>query len=343
MRITVFGGGGWGTALCAILSRKHEAVSLYVRNPSLQAVIASTRENKTYLPGIFLPSNVTVTNNIAEALAGSDLVLLTVPSHVIGQSAAAMRGALPSHAVMVSCAKGLEEGTCLRLSEVISRELPEVGRRVAVLSGPNHAEEVGRMIPSASVVACGQHDVAEWVQDALITNEFRVYTNSDIAGVEYAGAFKNVIALGIGIAEGLGFGDNSKAAFMTRGLVEITRLGVAAGAHAPTFSGLAGVGDLIATCTSRHSRNRRAGIEIARGRKIADILAEGGMVIEGVRAAAAAKFLAERLSVEMPITSAIHAVLHAGKDPRDAVVELMSRTRTHEMEEVALPFQDSSQ
>jgi len=203
------------------------------------------------------------------------------------------------------------------------------------LSGPNHAEEVGRKIPSASVVASENRQLAESIQDILMTPSFRIYTNPDMLGVEIAGALKNVIALGTGIAEGLGFGDNSKAAFMTRGLTEITRLGVALGASAPTFSGLSGLGDLIATCTSRHSRNRRAGVEIGKGRTIEEIQADTSMVIEGVRATMAAVKLAAACGVEMPITQATYQVLYEGKEPREAVKELMNRGKRHEMEEIA--------
>jgi glycerol-3-phosphate dehydrogenase (NAD(P)+) len=248
-----------------------------------------------------------------------------------------LRPFLPGNCVVVSAAKGLETGTCLRMTEVLAHELPRNRARLAALSGPNHAEEAGRKLPSASVVGCKNRLLAETIQDAFMTPYFRIYTNSDVAGVELGGALKNIIALAVGISDGLGFGDNAKAALMTRGLAEIARLGVACGADVATFSGLSGVGDLIATCTSQHSRNRRAGLEIAKGRSIQEIQADSGMVIEGVRATEAAWKLAQVKDVEMPITEALHQVLFEGVAPASAVLELMSRNKKHEAEEVAFP------
>lgn len=336
MKIVVVGAGGWGTALASILTEKH-AVALYVRNPALADPLRRDRENVRYLPGVALPANLQIMEQLAPALAGADLVVLATPSHGIRAATRSLAGLLPPDCVVVSAAKGLEVGKCLRMTEVILEEIPTLAGRLVALSGPNHAEKVGRKIPSASVLACTDPVLAEHIQDIFMTPYFRVYANQDVIGVELGGALKNVIALAAGIGEGLGFGDNSKAALMTRGLAEITRLGMACGADAATFSGLSGLGDLIATCTSRHSRNRRAGLEIAKGRSIAEIQADSGMVIEGVRATAAARQLAKFLGVEMPITEALHQVLYQGASSRRAVTDLMTRSKKHETENMAFP------
>ena len=336
MNIAVVGAGGWGTALASILAEKH-AVALYVRNPELAADLRRERQNVRYLPGVSLPDNLRVVDRLEPALEQAKIVVVATPSHGVRAAARALAGLLPPDCVVVSAAKGLEVGSCLRMTEVLAQEIPALAGRIAALSGPNHAEEVGRKIPSATVAGCADRGLVEFIQDAFMTPYFRVYANHDVAGVELGGALKNVIALAAGIGEGLGFGDNSKATLMTRGLAEIARLGVACGADVATFSGLSGVGDLIATCTSRHSRNRRAGLEIAKGRSIAEIQTESGMVIEGVRATAAAWQLARVAGVEMPITEALHRVLYEEASPRLAVTELMTRSQKHETEEVAFP------
>lgn len=337
MKITVFGAGGWGTALASILSDKHDAVTLYVRNAELALSMRHKRENVRYLPGVVLSDSLQIQDNMQQALTGTDLLVVATPSHGVRAAAASVAGLLPSDCIVVSAAKGLEMGTCLRMTEVLAQELPAWSGRLAALSGPNHAEEVGRRMPSASVVGCSDRAVAEDVQDAFMTPFFRIYANCDVVGVELGGALKNVIALACGIGEGLGFGDNAKAALMTRGLAEIARLGSVCGADVATFSGLSGVGDLIATCTSGHSRNRRAGIEIAKGRSIAEIQNDSNMVIEGVRATGAALKLAELNGVEMPITESLNQVLHGGQSPRSVVLELMTRSKKNETEEVAFP------
>jgi glycerol-3-phosphate dehydrogenase (NAD(P)+) len=337
VKITVFGAGGWGTALASILTEKHGEVTLYVRNSELATIMRHGRENVRYLPGVMLPDSLQIQENMEQALAGSDLLIVATPSHGVRAAARSFAAILPRDCIVVSATKGLEMETCLRMTEVLSQELPALGGRLAALSGPNHAEEVGRRIPSASVVGCRDRAVAEYVQDAFMMPFFRIYANSDVAGVELGGALKNVIALACGIGEGLGFGDNSKAALMTRGLAEIARLGSVCGADIATFSGLSGVGDLIATCTSPHSRNRRAGIEIAKGRTIDEIQSASNMVIEGVRATTAALDLAGKKGVEMPITESLQQVLYGGLSPRSAVLELMTRSKKHETEEVAFP------
>lgn len=337
VKVTVLGAGGWGTALASILSDKHEKVVLYVRNPEFAAAMQRERVNLRYLPGVTLPESILITDNMELATADAELLVLATPSHGVRAAARSLSGLLPKDCIVVSVAKGLEMDTCLRMTEVLGQEIPALVGRLTALSGPNHAEEVGRRMPSASVVGCSDRVLAEYVQDAFMTPYFRIYANSDVAGVEMAGALKNVIALAAGIAEGLGFGDNSKAALMTRGLAEIARLGAACGADVATFSGLSGIGDLIATCTSPHSRNRRAGIEIAKGRTINEIQADSGMVIEGVCATAAAWKLSRQKGVNMPITESLHQVLQNGMSPRSAVMELMTRSKKHEMEEVAFP------
>ena len=343
LKVSIIGAGGWGTALAAILAEKHQEVTLYVRNRELAELMRQKRENVRYLPGVELPEVLHITDQPAQALAGTEVVLFATPSHGLRAAARNLSALLPQNCIAVSAAKGLEVDTCLRMTEVLEQELPALQGRIAALSGPNHAEEVGRRMPGASVVACKDRAVAEYVQDAFMTPNFRIYANSDMVGVELGGALKNVIALAAGIADGLGFGDNSKAALMTRGLAEIARLGARCGADVATFSGLSGIGDLIATCTSPHSRNRRAGIEIAKGRSAAEIQTDSGMVIEGIRATAAAHSLSGQKGVEMPITETLHQILYHGMAPRCAVLELMTRSKKNEREEVAFPSSLKSQ
>lgn len=336
MHIAVIGAGSWGTALAGVLGQKHQSVVLWARSPNLAENIHSTRENQSYLPGCKLPATVSVTDNLAAAAGDTRLIVLVTPSHAIRQMAAALAPYVSADTIIVSAAKGLELTTVKRMSEIIAEELPLAAENIAVLSGPNHAEEVASNHPTATVAAAKSRKVAEFVQDTFMLPFFRVYTNPDIVGVELAGALKNIIALGAGIAEGLGFGDNAKSALMTRGLAEITRLGMAMGANPLTFAGLAGIGDLIATCTSVHSRNRRAGLMLAAGKTIDEIQAETSMVVEGIRATKAAFQLAAKYKVEMPITEQMYEVLYQNKSSKHAVLELMTRGRTHEVEEVVL-------
>jgi len=295
-----------------------------------------TRQNSAYLPGVSLPERLICTSDLEQAVSGAELILLATPSHAIRETARGICPHLQNEAIIVSAAKGLESGTYKRMTQVIAEEIPQLADRVAALSGPNHAEEVGRQQPTASVVAAASLAVAEAVQDAFMLPFFRVYTNPDVVGVELGGALKNIIALGAGAAEGLGFGDNTKAALMTRGLAEIARLGLALGANPLTFAGLAGVGDLMVTCTSRHSRNRRAGMLLAEGKTAEQIQLQTNMVVEGIRATGAAYELSRTSQIEMPITEQIYQVLYEGKSPKTAVLELMTRGKTHEVEEVAL-------
>lgn len=330
--IAVIGAGSWGTALSTVLAENCPRVFLWSRSTEICESIRETRENPVYLPGVPVPDHVELTSDLEAAVSKKDVLVLVVPSHTIRPIARRIAPYVKKDAIVVSCAKGVEEDTLRRMSEVLREELPQCA--AAVLSGPNHAEEVGRRIPSATVVSAEKRLVAEAVQDVFMTRYFRVYTNPDLTGVELGGALKNVIALGAGISDGLGFGDNTKAALMTRGLTEIARLGMKMGAEALTFAGLAGIGDLMVTCTSKHSRNRSFGEELGRGRKLEEILSGMRMVAEGVRTTRAAQQLSEHYGVEMPITQEAYNVLFAQKDARRAVGDLMQRGRTHEMEEI---------
>ncbi|MDO9535778.1 MAG: NAD(P)H-dependent glycerol-3-phosphate dehydrogenase [Bacillota bacterium] len=337
MNIGVIGAGSWGTALALLLGQKGFKVTLWLRSKDLLEKIVQAKENSTYLPGVSLPSTVKATNNLEEAVRGKDLIVMAVPSHAVRKTVSLIKSYIKEDTIIVNAAKGLEEGSLKRLSEVIVEELspnfPNI--KVAVLSGPNHAEEVGRMIPTATVVASEEDIVAKKVQDIFMSPYFRVYTNSDIIGVELGGALKNIIAIGAGVCEGLNYGDNTKAALITRGLVEITRLGLALGARRGTFSGLTGVGDLFVTCTSSLSRNRYVGIMLGKNNALQDIISSMKMVAEGVKTTTAAYDLSRQCDVEMPITREVYRVLFEGMKPREAVADLMRRDKRHEIEEVA--------
>ncbi|MHB1418848.1 MAG: NAD(P)H-dependent glycerol-3-phosphate dehydrogenase [Bacillota bacterium] len=339
-KVAVLGAGSWGTALAILLAQKEYDVWLWARREEQATGIASTRENPNFLPGVAIPGRIHVTSKLAEAVSGAEIVLLSVPSHGVRDIASKLPPYINRDAIVINTAKGLETNTMLRLSQVIAEELPEgMQQQVATLSGPSHAEEVSRNIPTTVVVAAGMRRVAELAQEVMMTQHFRVYTNPDVIGVELGGALKNIIALATGIIDGLGLGDNTRAALMTRGLAEIARLGMKMGAQPITFAGLAGVGDLIVTCTSMHSRNRRAGIFLGKGFTLEKTLAEVGMVVEGVRTTEAAYRLAKTYQVEMPITNEVYQVLFQGQDPQLSVANLMGRGRTHEVEEVVLNWE----
>jgi len=327
MRIAVLGAGSWGTALAIVLAENVHDVWLWDRDAARARRRQEEREDATFLPGLKLPATFTVTGDLAAALRGAAMVVFVVPSHTLRATAArvAASGLLATDARVVSATKGLEEGTHERMSEVLREELNVDAARIVSLVGPSHAEEVSRAIPT-SLVAAGTNDAAcRAVQEAFVRPYLRVYTNDDIVGVEVATALKNSIAIAAGILDGLGCGDNTKAALVTRGLAEITRLGLAMGARSETFSGLAGVGDLVVTCLSRHSRNRRVGEAIGRGQTLEQALRELVMVAEGVRTTRAAVDLGRKLGVELPIIEMVHRVLFAGHDPREAVQMLMTR------------------
>lgn len=325
--VAVYGAGSWGSALAVLLAKAGHQVALIGRQAEEMERMNKQRENERYLPGVALPPGLLATTDLTFLKA--DLLVFSVPSHSVREAARRVKPYLKPGCIVVNTAKGLEEETHLRLSEVLQEELPD--NPVAVLSGPSHAEEVGRNMPTTVVVA-SDVETAETVQDMMMTPTFRVYTNPDVIGVELGGALKNVIALCTGIAEGLGFGDNTKAALMTRGLAEIARLGVAMGGNSLTFAGLSGVGDLIVTCTSRHSRNRRAGVALGQGKPLATVLKEVGMVVEGVRATRIAHDLGLENNIPMPITEQAYKVLFAGADPQVAVADLMLRGKRHEPE-----------
>jgi glycerol-3-phosphate dehydrogenase (NAD(P)+) len=285
------------------------------------------------LPGISIPESVTIETDMAAALSGADLVLSVVPSHVTRDVAklAAATGRIGRRTIVVNAAKGLEEGTLARMSEVLTDELPVEPGQICTLAGPSHAEEVSRQMPTSVVAASTDPVVAGRVQEAFFRPYFRVYTNNDLVGVEVGVALKNIIAIAAGVCDGLGYGDNTKAALLTRGLVEITRLGCALGARTETFFGLAGIGDLIATALSRHSRNRHVGERIGKGESLESILAQMVMVAEGVRTARAAVDMGKRRKADLPIISSVHAVLYEKVDPREAINQLMNRPPQQEM------------
>jgi len=332
-KIAFVGAGSWGTALSTVLDRKGIEVNLWVREPELIEIIKGTRENSYYLPGVKLGDNIKPTGDMEKCVSGCEAVILAVPSHFTKLIADKVAPYIKEDQKIISIAKGLDPGSLRRLSEVMKEVLPS--NAIGVLSGPSHAEEVGKKIPTTVVAASPDRETAEYIQDLFMCPTFRVYTNPDIIGVEIGGALKNVIALGAGISDGLGFGDNSKAALMTRGIVEIARLGMAMEAKASTFAGLSGIGDLIVTCTSMHSRNRRAGIQIGQGKTLEEVLGGTRMVVEGVKAAEAAYKLSKKYGVEMPITSEIYGVLFEQKDVKRSVESLMMRSKTHEIEEIA--------
>jgi len=328
VRVGILGLGSWGTALAALLAREDHDVRGWTHDPEQRVRLRADRENRKYLPGIPLPGALTIEETIGGVVAGAAVILFAVPSHAVREIAAAAAADLPARAPVVNVAKGLEEGTLLRMSEVLDAVFAAEGRRgvpIVSLLGPSHAEEVSRNHPTALVAASGDAAAAETAQDLLSGETLRVYTSPDLVGVELAAGLKNVIAIAAGISTGAGFGDNTMGALVTRGLAEITRLGVARGGRAETFAGLSGLGDLVTTCISRHSRNRYVGEEIGKGRTPEEVLAGMTMVAEGVRTTRACRDLARKAGVEMPIADQVHEVLFAGKNPRAAIRDLMQR------------------
>jgi glycerol-3-phosphate dehydrogenase (NAD(P)+) len=330
-RIAVVGAGSWGTTVAAIAAG-NAPTTLWARRPDLAAEIAAAHENSSYLPGVHLPDALHATGSLEEACAGADVIVLGVPSHGLRAVLAEAQAWIGRTVPVVSLAKGIEQGTLARMTEVACEMLPDHDRAyVGVLTGPNLAREVAAGQPTASVVAIGDERVAESLQQLFFSPSFRVYTNPDVIGCEMAGALKNVLAIGAGIADGLGYGDNTKAALMTRGLAELARLGIAMGGDPLTFAGLAGMGDLIATCSSPQSRNRHVGMELGKGRTVDDIVSEMRMVAEGVKTTAAVLELADRHEVEMPLASFVGRVLYEGARPADLVPELMLRKAKPEL------------
>ena len=330
MKITVVGSGGWGTALALVLEENGHDVTLWSHRPEKAEELQRTRENPM-LKGIPLPEGLHLTADLSQA-GNSDVVVIVTPSFAVRETAAQLCGIIRPGTVIVSASKGIEKESSLRLSQVIEEELKGTCP-VVVLSGPSHAEEVGRHIPTGVVAAADQLEHAQLVQDLFMNSRFRVYTSDDKTGTEICAALKNVIALCAGCCDGMGCGDNTKALLMTRGLAEMARLGVALGGRKETFTGLAGVGDLIVTCCSMHSRNRRCGILIGQGKRVEEAICEVGAVVEGYYAAANARTLARRVGVEMPIAQAAYEVLYEGRDPHAVIVDLMGRAKRSEHDE----------
>ncbi len=328
MRACVVGSGAWGTALAIRLCRNGHDTTLWSYRPDRAQALAQTRRNPK-LPGVELPVKLHHSGDPA-CVAGCALVVIATPSTAIRSTCQTIAPHLDDSAVLVCVTKGIEAGTHMRMSQIISQE---TGHPVVALTGPTHAEEVSRDIPTGILAACPDQALAEWVQDAFMADALRVYTSPDMVGAELGGALKNVIALCAGICDGLGYGDNTKAVLMTRGLTETARLGIAMGAKKETFAGLAGVGDLIVTCTSMHSRNRRAGIRIGQGATAREAMDSVGAVVEGYYAAASAWELAQKMGVEMPIVEAAYRVLYLGENPREVTQNLLLRRKKAESED----------
>lgn len=335
-KVSVIGSGGWGTAVAVMLAENGHDVTLWSYLKEESENLKKYKENIPFLPGIKLPDGIHYTYK-AQECTDAELIITAVPSHAMRATAAALaKAGVKDGAIILNISKGIEEKSYLTMSGVLKEELPQCN--IAVMSGPSHAEEVSRKIPTTNVVAARDEETANMIQDIMMNPDFRIYTNFDITGVELGGSLKNVIALCAGILDGMGLGDNTKAALMTRGIVEMSRLGVAMGASAQTFSGLSGIGDLIVTCTSMHSRNRRAGILIGKGKSPEEAQKEVGMVVEGVRTCRAAYELALKMNVEMPIVAEAYRVLFENEDPCEAVKNLMGRAKKHESEKSFLDF-----
>lgn len=328
MKIAIIGSGGWGTAISILLATKGNDVYLWSWIQEETDRLTRDRENKEFLPGVKFPETIYCSHDMGECTDGAELIITAAPSPATRTTAKQLAPFVADGQKIVNISKGLEEGTLLRLSEVYKQEIPQA--EVSVMSGPSHAEEVSRGLPTTNVVASKSLETAKFIQDIFMGDMFRVYTSSDVIGVELGGALKNVIALCAGISDGLGYGDNTKAALMTRGLAEIARLGKAMGAKQETFMGLSGVGDLIVTCTSMHSRNRRAGILLGQGKSLQETLDNVHMVVEGVNAASAAYEMSKKYNVEMPIVEEAYNILYNGANARDAVLNLMTREKREE-------------
>lgn len=332
--ISVIGAGSWGTALALLLYHNGHQVTLWSIIEDEVKMLREKREHESKLPGVKLPKEMEITTDLEASLAGKDLVVLAVPSPFTRNTAHSMGHFVKDNQVIVNVAKGVEEKTLMTLSEIIEEEIPQAN--VAVLSGPSHAEEVGKGMPTTVVVGAHDRETAEYIQNMFMSPVFRVYTSPDILGIELGAALKNVIALAAGTADGLGFGDNLKAALITRGIAEIARLGTTMGARAETFYGLSGIGDLIVTCASVHSRNRKAGYLIGQGATMEEAMDKVQMIVEGVYSAKAAMGLAEKYEVELPIIQQVNKVLFDHKDPREAVEDLMLRDK--KLEHSNLPW-----
>ena len=337
--IAVIGAGSWGTTLANLLAEKEEEVTLWVFEEDLCRILGERRENDFFLPGIRLADSLRFTRSLEEALTGREAILCALPSHAVRNIFHEGKAYLGQGALIISATKGLEDGTWQTPSQVLREVLGDrLQLEIASLSGPSFAKEVSRRIPAAVAVAGSTPRAAQRAQELFFRPYFRVYTNPDLLGVELGGAVKNVMAIAAGAADGLGFGHSSRAALITRGLAEMTRLGVSLGALRPTFFGLAGLGDLVLTCTGVLSRNRQVGLELGKGKSVQEILGGMRMVAEGVRTAKALRELSRRQKVEMPITEKVYEILYQGKDPREAVQDLMSRLPRSEREDLSSDF-----
>jgi glycerol-3-phosphate dehydrogenase (NAD(P)+) len=329
--VAVIGAGSWGTALAISLAESGHDVRMWTRKQEAAERMTAERHNPRYLPDASIPDEMVITHDLDLATAGADVWLVAVPSQGVRKVAERLVGAFTANLLIVSVAKGIENGTLMTSSEVLFDVFPDAtSSQVAVLYGPSHAEEVAKHCPTTVVAAATQLETAERVQDIFMTPTLRVYVNTDLKGVEIAGSVKNVLAIAAGISDGVGYGDNAKAAILTRGLAEIKRLGVAMGANEGTFGGLAGIGDMVVTCMSTLSRNRNLGFAIGQGKSLEEVQQEMTMVAEGVRTTASVMELAQSLGVEMPITAAVHSILFEGVPPKDAVRCLMMRSAKQE-------------
>lgn len=326
MKISVLGAGGWGTTLAILLHNNGHEVTLWEYKSNYAKLLNKNRTNETYLPGIQIPLELEITHLLNEAVNKKHLIVLAVPSQFLRSVIHQINFSEIKDTILLSVAKGIEKNTLMTMSQMLKDELQGLDEsQISVLSGPSHAEEVSRKIPTAIVAASKSHETSKLIQIAFMTPYFRVYSSTDIVGVELGGAFKNVIAIGAGIIDGAKYGDNTKAAIMTRGVAEISRLGLAMGALPETFAGLSGMGDLIVTCMSRHSRNRFVGEQIGAGEKLKDILKKMKMVAEGVETSRSASQLAKKFKVETPITTEVYKILFEDKDPIKATIDLMTR------------------
>lgn len=335
-KVGIMGAGSWGTAISWLLTNNGHEVTVWSIDAKEVEMLDREREHRSKLPGVKLQESIHFTNEIREGIEGKDFVVLAVPSPFTRSTARKMKEYVKEGQILVNVAKGIEESTLMTLTDQIEEEVPQAD--VAVLSGPSHAEEVGKGLPTTCVVGARTKETAEYLQKAFMSEVFCVYTSPDILGIELGGSLKNVIALAAGIADGLGYGDNTKAALITRGIAEIARLGVRMGGKIETFTGLTGMGDLIVTCASVHSRNRKAGYLIGKGMTMQEAMDEVKMVVEGVYSAKAAKRLSEQYQVSMPIVEQVNQVLFEGKSPAEAVKELMLRDRKEEHRD--LPWSD---
>ena len=332
--IGILGGGSWGTAIANVLGNKNYELDFYMRDGKVATQINDKKVNEKYLPEITLSGNINATTDLEKACLGKKYLVFAVPTNSVRAVANEIKTFIEPDTIIINLAKGIEESTHLRVSEIVGEVLPE--NPFVTLSGPSHAEEVARDVPTAVVAASKDIEIAQIVQDLFSTDMFRVYTNTDLVGVEIGGALKNIIALAAGMNDGLKYGDNTKAMLMTRGTYEMSKLGIKLGANPHTFNGLTGIGDLIVTCTSMHSRNRRCGLYIGEGMKVEDAIKKVGMVVEGIKTTKSAYELSKQYGVEMPITEKLYHVLYEDYDAKKAVLALMRREKKEEIEDIFL-------